>query len=370
MIRSTNDPEDRIFGGPPSEPAEPLDVTLLSGFRFGCLPGCGLCCFTTPAVDHLEAERLRSIEPEVPLARAWGHNLVVGSRPRGGACFFLTSASCRCHSNRPFPCAEFPLTVHVGARAQTSVVLSCPGIALDRLDDWSRGTGVSEPPIGLDTELVRVRAELRSTGGQGLLSRAIVRRRALERRLTRNGLWHAEDDVRRSLRGHIPLPSSDDFPPKDLPPASARLEELPLFHDERRGRVALRRHGVSIELFSLRESGGIDQRFGVYGIPSEPPPMSDDGRRLLLGYLSYCLERDETFGVAYARLLGGSRAPLMSLVADDLREIGAQVLTRALWRRELDGIPSGPALERSHVEKGIRATDMDFLDRPTAGLRL
>jgi hypothetical protein len=295
---------------------------------------------------------------------------VVGSRPRGGACFFLTSASCRCHSNRPFPCAEFPLTVHVGARVQTSVVLSCPGIALDRLDDWSDGSGVSEPPIGLDAELVRVRDELRSAADRGFLSKASARRQALERRLTRSGLWHAEDDVRRSLRGHLPLPSSDDFPPKDLLPASARLEELPLFHDERHGIVALRRHGGGIELLSLRESGGIDQRLGIYGIPSEPPPMSDDGRRLLRGYLSYCLERDETFGVAYARLLAGLREPLVSLVADDLREIGTQVLTRALWRRELDGTPSGSALARSDVEKGIRATDMDFLDRPTAGLRL
>jgi len=53
----------------------------------------------------------------------------------------------------------------------------------------------------------------------------------------------------------------------------------------------------------------------------------------------------------------------------DLHSIASDVLARASVRAKLRG-DDGRQLGRADIELGIRATDQDWLDRPTWGSRL
>ncbi|HYK93746.1 MAG TPA: hypothetical protein VEY07_06860, partial [Thermoplasmata archaeon] len=66
-----------------------LESQLLHGFRFECLPGCGLCCFAEPAVDPEEAARLKARFPGLTLLPSRGGFSRISSRPNGGACSLL-----------------------------------------------------------------------------------------------------------------------------------------------------------------------------------------------------------------------------------------------------------------------------------------
>ncbi|HTT15724.1 MAG TPA: YkgJ family cysteine cluster protein, partial [Thermoplasmata archaeon] len=111
-----------------------LDVALVQGFSFACRPDCGLCCFASPRISPGEQHALRVVAPQATFVGR-GRDRYLSARPDGGACQFLANLRCGVHAQRPAPCREFPITVHLGERLQASVVLSCPGLDLRRLTD-------------------------------------------------------------------------------------------------------------------------------------------------------------------------------------------------------------------------------------------
>jgi hypothetical protein len=347
----------------------PADFALVSGFRYRCLPGCGLCCYTTPAVAPGERARLIQLDPTVPLIDTSAGWAQIASRPDGGACHFLRNERCNCHAVRPATCGEFPLSVHVADRVQVSVVLTCPGVDLSTLAERSHGEPVGPISSDLNSEVESVNSEVRSAEATGQLRWASQRRRNVERRLRREGQWQTEHEVRSRLRGRLEDAIPTYLPPEDPPEDEEELESLPMFYDPELGRVAWRTHPGGVEFVELRESGGVGKHFEVLPSPTRSPGFDQPGRDLLLGYLAYVLQRDATIGAAYDTLLQGEVGRPDQIVAEDLGMIAAQVVRLAVLRRALTSGERGELTARN-VENGIRATDMDILDRPTAGLRL
>lgn len=347
----------------------PPDYRLVAGFGFRCLPGCGLCCFTTPAVAPEERARLIQLDPATPLLEGTDGWARIASRPEGGACHFLRAERCECHAVRPATCAEFPLTVHAGARAQVSVVLTCPGVDLAPLARWGEGSPTGAVATSLRSELEAVRLEVARAETTGQLRWAAQRWQSVERRLRRAGIWQPPEEVRRALQGGldqmIPVLLSEE----DAPEEDEELEALPLFYDEKFGRVAWRQHPAGVEFLALQESGGIKAHLEVLAPPSRSPGLEQDARTMLCGYLAYLLARDATLSAAYELLLVVEPELPELLVAADLRAAANQVIRMATLRRALGSGRRG-LLTREDIERGIRATDMDLLDRPTAGLRL
>ena len=349
--------------------ALPTDYQLVEGFRYRCLPSCGLCCYTTPAVAPGERDRLIRLDPAAPLLETTVGWAKIASRPEGGACYFLHEERCGCHAARPATCGEFPLTVHVAERVQVSIVLTCPGVDLTAL--MGRGTGVPLGPVSSDfmSEMKFVEREVEQAQATGDLRWASQRRRSVERRLGRVGIWQSEEEVRARLRGTLTDMVPEELLHEEPPPEEEPLESLPMFHDPALGRVAWRPHTGGVEFLSLRESGGIAQHLGVFASPTRSPGLDAPSRSLLLGYLRYVLERDATIGAAYDHLLEADPALPEEVVAEDLTLIANQVVRLAVLRRALTSDRRGE-LTVKDLENGIRATDMDILDRPTVGLRL
>jgi Fe-S-cluster containining protein len=350
-------------------PSALVDFRLVEGFRFRCLPGCGLCCYTTPAVAPGERTRLIQLDPAVPLIETSDGWAQIASRPEGGACYFLKQERCGCHASRPATCGEFPLTVHVGERAQVSVVLSCPGVDLTAL--LLRGAGQPLGPISADlhAEVDVVNREVGQAEDAGQLRWASQRRRGIERRLARKGIWQSEEEVRTRIRPRIDRLIPQELVQEEPPDQEGALESLPRFYDPSFGRVAWRPHPGGVEFITLRESGGIDRHLGVLASPTQSPGLDDSARMMLAGYLGYLLERDATISAMYEYLLDAEPELPEQVVADELELIVGQVIRLATLRRALTSDRRG-ALSVSDIENGIRATDMDILDRPTAGLRL
>lgn len=341
---------------------------LVAGFRFRCLPGCGLCCYTTPAVAPEERGRLIQFDPETPLIETSDRWAQIASRPNGGACHFLRESRCECHAVRPATCGEFPLTVHVGARVQVSVVLSCPGVELSALVRRAEGSPPGTVSTDLQSEVEFVDRELLQAETRGQLRWASQQHRRVARSMRLSGRWESEDEIRTRLRPRLDTLSLGNRPVED-PPEEVPLESLPLFFDPDFGRVAWRPHPGGVEFLSLRETGGIDRHLGVLPPPLRSPLVNEPARKLLKGYLAYLLERDATIGAAYARSVQVGSGTPGQIVAEDLEGIAAQVLRLAALRRALSSDRRGE-LSLLDVERGIRATDMDILDRPTVGLRL
>lgn len=294
---------------------------------------------------------------------------MIASRSDGGACHFLRGNRCACHPVRPGTCGEFPLTVYVDGRVQVSLVLTCPGVDLSTLYEPATVGAGSEVEDDFRIEVEFLESEIRRAESAGQLRTAFQRRRSTERRLRRMGRWQAEPDVRRRLQ-----PVLDEMIPTELGvqfsgPEEESLESLPMFFDPDAGRVAWRPHAGGMEFFTLRDTGGVDEHLGVVPSPTRSPGLDGLARRLLVGYLTYVLERDATVGAAYSHILRGAREFPEAAVAMDLREIAARVIRLGAVRRSLTtdrrGVLTGP-----DIESGIRATDMDILDRPATGLRL
>jgi Fe-S-cluster containining protein len=347
----------------------PLDYSLLAHFRFRCLPGCGLCCYTTPAVAPEERSRLIQLDPTVPLLETSDGWAQIASRPNGGACHFLQAERCGCHAARPATCAEFPLTVHVSHRAQVSVVLTCPGLDLTDLPQWGHGNRGDRVGPDFRHEVHSVELEVRRAAASGQMRRASQRHQTVQRRLRRKGSWQTEAEVRTRLQGRL-----DEFIPTELATEERvgeadDLESLPLFYDPMLGRVAWRSAPGGVEFLVLGERGGISKHLEVLDVPNTSPGLEESSRMLMRGYLGYLLERDATISAAYEYLLEGEPELPETIVAEDLQKIAGQVLRLATLRRALTSDRRGP-LSALDIENGIRATDMDILDRPTTGVRL
>jgi Fe-S-cluster containining protein len=342
-----------------------LDVQLIRGFRFACRPDCGLCCYAAPRVEPEERARLIQIAPEAEFLGR-GLDRFIAARPDGGACQFLAANRCRVHEARPHPCREFPLTVHVGRRLQASLVLSCPGVDLAHLPPPLPSVDASDP-TGLESELDAVRERLGPETAKRL-SMTARRGRKVEKTLAAEGRWRDDHDVRRALGDRLPLPTLRDFAVEDPPSASEGLDRLPLFFDGRPGPLGFA-HGLGgWEVLELASTGGAELR-AVIPPPGGPPSLDEGAQHLFEGYLRYSLARDTFLASVHVDMLAGDGGTVTEWAADELRVLGATVLARASVRAKLHGT-SGVVLTATDLENGIRATDQDWLDRPSWGERL
>ena len=341
-----------------------LDVALVQGFSFACRPDCGLCCFASPRISPDEQHALRVVAPQATLVGR-GRDRYLSARPDGGACQFLANLRCGVHAQRPAPCREFPITVHLGERLQASVVLSCPGLDLRRLTD---SRSAAEGAVGLAVELASVERRI-DRAALARREEALRRRRRIVRALDAEGLWRSEEEVRAELRSNLPLPGPGSFPVEDPPSTDDGLETLPLFFDHRPGPVAIAGGLGGWHLLELASTGGVARDLGIVPPPTAPPRLDDEATTLLRGYLDYWLARDALFGYVLRTLLEGPAGDVVDAVADELSAIGALTLARASVRARLAGRPAEPLTERD-VADGIRAVDADLLDRPSWGDRL
>jgi Fe-S-cluster containining protein len=343
-----------------------LDRGLLHGFRYRCRPGCGLCCFAEPRTLPDERARLVQIAPEAEWAEG-PDGPVLAARPDGGACQFLRSVRCTVHEARPHPCVEFPVSVHVGTRAQATLVLACPGVELAPLAGFA-GSPTGEAPVGFEEELGSAERRLPLVSPRAL-GEARRRHRTLRRRLERDDRWVPEPEVRATLGARLPLPTDADFPAPDPPPAEEGLEFLPLFFDGRAGPVALAGTDGNWELLELAPEGGVRAHLGQIPPPDRLPPLTDDAARLLEGYLRYHLARDAFLAAELVEMVEAEEGSVDEWVGTGLRALGATVVSRGLVRAKLRRDVDGP-LTADDIADGIRATDFEALDRPTWGLRL
>lgn len=348
-------------------PTGDLDVVLLRGFRYACQPGCGLCCYAEPRIGTEDRRRLLKIAPEARFVGHGSHQFLAG-RGNGGACQFLTANRCRVHAARPHPCREFPITVHVGHRLQATLVLSCPGVELSPLVGWGPGRAEREPvSLDLASELASVEARL---GEATPARRAAVAKRAsrLVRALRAEGRWQDDDEVRAALEDRIPRPTAKEFPVEDPPPSTDGLERLPLFYDRRDHPLAFARGLGGWELLAIPAHGGAES-LQVIPPPERPPPLDGAADRLLEGYLRYELHRDAFLAAAQLDAFEAGEGSVVEWTERELTALGAVVLARAVVRAKLHG-EERESLTATEVADGIRATDMDWLDRPTWGDRL
>jgi len=358
----------RMSGAPPDPNAAAdlaIDVSLLSGFGFTCRPDCGLCCFASPRLDPLDEQRLRAVAPDVRVEREDGERCIA-SRPEGGACQFLHELRCRVHSARPAPCREYPVSVHIGTRLQATLVLACPGLPLEPL----RSDGIgrrSHPPSGLDTELQSVRSRLTTTV-ERRRREAERRRRKLVRLLDQQGRWVDEEEVRHRLRGRRLIPTREEYRPDGLPDVGDGLERLPMYFDQRAGPVVLAEAHAGWEALELSPLGG-GTSLGLAAPPDQPPTLEGDAASMLEGYLRYWLERDCFLAAVHLDMQSADEGNVEETALEELHAIASDVIARAAVRVQLRG-RSGARLQSSDIELGIRATDQDWLDRPTWGSRL
>lgn len=347
-----------------SAPTE-LDLTLLSGFSFACLPGCGLCCFTSPRLDRDDEPRIRALAPEVSILSV-DKERRLAARPDGGACQFLNDLRCGVHRARPAPCREFPISVHAGIRLQATVVLSCPGLSLQTLPSFA-ATDRPRSFSGLEAELSSVRQRVTPAVGR-TLTEAGRRRRRVMRELETQGRWVEEDRVRRDLSARNLIPRLGEYSPDVPPEADGGLEFLPMYYDGRAGPVALAQGLGAWEVLELSAEGG-SSPVGHVVPPDRPPALDGNAEALLSGYLQYWLARDSFLGAVQLEMLSGGEGTVVDAALDDLHSIGSDVLARGAIRAKLRG-EDGARLSVADIELGIRSTDQDWLDRPTWGTRL
>ncbi|MFZ1024507.1 MAG: hypothetical protein WAN87_10290 [Thermoplasmata archaeon] len=246
------------------------------------------------------------------------------------------------------------------------MVLSCPGLTFTPLTAGRAESEASFPPIGLEGEVEAVRQWLLEPGFDRHVQQARQRRRKIERLLSRVGVWEDDESVRARLRPAIPFPSDRDFPAETPPATSDGLELLPLFFDARLGRVALAEATGGWEAITIAEGGGVERHLGIFPPPESVPRLTARGRNLLDSYLRYFLERDFLFGTVHLALVDEPEQMVGDAIQQELQKIGTDVLTRAVIRGKVSGRPTNPLTEVD-VEEGIRAVDMDLLDRPSWG---
>lgn len=341
----------------------PLDLSLVEGFRFQCRPDCGLCCFATPAVTPPERPALLQLEPSLRFEGGPAGIGFLPSRPDGGACTLLRDRRCTAHRARPFPCRLFPLTVHLGEWAQATVVLSCPGLDLGAALRRPRTAGAGS--WGLETEIGAAHDAL-----SALPARAVEQAyRSWQLAVRRAGLDDPVltlTDARETLDDRPPRATDEDLESVRLPPSTGPLEALPMFFDPERGDVAIGGLRGGAELVVLAEEGGIREHLASYRSPARLPATTSDGQATLDAYLRYVLRRDAWIGAILLEDPLDEEEPFEAQMARDLRELAATVLVRGAWRQQLAGGDGGHLAEED-VLAGIRATDAEWLDRPTAG---
>lgn len=337
-------------------------MRLLDGFSFSCRPDCGLCCYARPRIEAGERSRLLAIAPQATFVGR-GSDRFLAARPNGGACQFLRDQRCAVHAARPHPCREFPVSVHVGHRLQATVALGCPGLDLGPLT----GPGADGPASGLEPELAAVRARLDASVRPRLLA-AHRRGERIERALEEEGRWVPSEVVRGRLRDALPMPGAEDFPAEAPPPALEGWERLPLFFDVIGSPLGLSSDGGAWEVHRFGPEG-VGEAIGSFVPPGGPPRLDAKATEALEAYLRYVLERDGFLAFAELAAAESGEGSVLDWTARELRALGAVVMARAAVRAQLRG-GSGESISRPELLDGVRATDLDWLDRPTWGDRL
>ena len=177
-----------------------------------------------------------------------------------------------------------------------------------------------------------------------------------------------DDEVRRVVAHRTLVPGGRDYAPSELPGMEPGLEQLPIFFDGRRGPVALANVGEAWEGVELAPEGG-SESVGVAVPPERRPLVDADGEEFLAGYLRYFLARDCFLAAVQWEMVRGLLGTVDEIALSELHAIGSDVLARASVRAQMRG-DSGARLATADIELGIRATDQDWLDRPTWGGRL
>ncbi len=346
--------------------AAPVDLTLLSVGDFRCRPGCALCCFATPAASPEEVRELTRRVPDLRLLPGAAGFRTIAGRPDGGACGLLNDLRCSAHDLRPFPCREYPIAVHMGDRLQATLVLSCPGVIPARLESWGTVPAAVGVGGGLREELSAVEAEA-SRPTTGRRARAARRRWAHGARRLLGRDWHDRlEEVREQLSREAESIAARAPPGGDPPEAAAGLERLPLFFDERAGRIALSEDPPGWGLLEIREQGGVAGPPALLPRPPESVAMDAPARRLLTGYLRYWTARDALLGQAMVETEAAEASALLGTLREALEEIASTVKGRGwVWGRFVGRYE--PALTPETVLAGIRATDADLLDREGLG---
>jgi hypothetical protein len=194
------------------------------------------------------------------------------------------------------------------------------------------------------------------------------RRRRVVRRLTEQGRWVEDEDVRRRLTSGRLIPDDEEYFPDELPTVDQGLEQLPMYFDSRVGPVVLAESAGGWEALELSPDGGA-RSTGLAVPPDEPPDLDPNAEELLEGYLRYWLARDCFLAAVHLDMLSVSGSDVVDAALEELHAIGSDVLARGAVRTRLRGEAS-TRLSLVDVQNGIRATDQDWLDRPTWGFRL
>ena len=188
------------------------------------------------------------------------------------------------------------------------------------------------------------------------------------RALTEEGRWVDEEEVRRQLANRPLLPGPEEYRLEQLPGDEEGIEYLPMFYDDRAGPVALREGLGGWEALELSAAGGA-RELGLTVPPQRPPELERSAEALLAGYLRYWLERDAFLAAVALEMTSSAGGTITEAALDDLHAIGSTVLARASVRAKMRGA-DGTRLGPEDIERGIRAVDQDWLDRPTWGSRL
>ena len=257
-----------------------------------------------------------------------------------------------------------PSTSALGAQA--TVVLSCPGITVRGWGSRDDGSPLGAIPDGLTSELAAVQREFHRQPIELRLRECARRWRTLKSRLDRAGGWSEPSEIRASTTRRVRDLARGSFPPPPPPPASEGIDALPLLFDRSAGLVAISDHPSGWELISVEETGRTSRSLGVWPSPSQLPSVSSGGEDLLRAYLLHLLDRDFTYWSAAERLRVGGHGTLSEAVEEDIGRFGALVLARAQLLQRFRSEAAAP-LSGGLVWDGIRATDGEFLDRPTLG---
>jgi len=232
--------------------------------------------------------------------------------------------------------------------------------------------GAEDP--GADAEAQDFAAEMSSIRSRlgpvaaAQVATAVRRGRKVERALRAEGRWQDDEEVRATLRSRLPRSAGGDFPVEDPPEISEGLDRLPLFFDGRAAPLALGRGLGGWEVLQLSASGGAES-IAVIPPPERPPALDTGAVRFLDGYLRYSLERDAFLAAVHLDALHANDGSVLEWAVEELRALGAIVVARAVVRAKLRG-RGDAVLTQAEVADGVRATDMDSLDRPTWGDRL
>lgn len=144
-----------------------------------------------------------------------------------------------------------------------------------------------------------------------------------------------------------------------------------MYYDGRPGPIAIAQGLGGWEAHELSPEGG-SRPIGLAVPPEQPPSLDPDAATLLSAFLRYWLSRDCFLAAVHLELVSypqSREGTVVEAALDDLHAIGSYVLACGAFRSKLNG-KDGNRLSVADVEHGIRATDQDWLDRPTWGSRL